>query len=1511
MVMGSLFDTPTDEEDQNPPQPQQPPLQDPMAQQPVSIEPQPAQLPAFSDQDSINRAQAAVGNALQGVNTVAQLGAPPPVQGPPVPQPAGPLVNSTGLPTLNTPNPDLPVNQGIIAQGQQAQQALAQNGPTINYQNGQPYYGPSFGDAFLQGAVGAGIGAPIFGPAGAAIRTAGSMLGGSAAPAAVSALGGNPTEQRIAGTIGSLAPFTGANPWALAGGVGGSEFGQRTGLDVSLPFVGSADTLIGAGLPGLFRGGARAANADPLAGIQSPQVAPAATGIASALDTPKYNWFSDMSATETPWDEANKAQTPQYQANIATLRSAQTGQPAEFTGFRQEGPGERRPGTGTFYGIDPSTSSQYGLDRGNKAAGPDYLRGGPDSSLTIDRVQLQNPLVVEGGHYELGQSYQNSFVPSPARDALTEFWRNIPENPSEAWYVKSDQLIADAAKASGYDGIVYRRPTEDFGDFANWGKNVASPLPLSELGSRAINDTEIVKFDQAPTTTTTAPTSTTTTSGAYPGRGRSPDELDAVDAANALRAAGVHPQEQLIGVTPNGTRFEVPPSLMGHVDVMSGEVRDSRLGTGTPMSVFQRIERPDGTVLWDRGGQQPTPVTTGAYPPRDQFASDEHQQGYYQGLLDTTQLAPHEFRPTRGPDDTDFNQGYKEARANLPPGSLINQPYMPPPEAPTGPAGFRPVEQGLIAEGTDGTIHNITGFLGARGDGEQFFQTEDGVVPLSQLTNLSAADRAELGQMRTAAGGMPPNTPNAAPPSGPNAPGAAAFQQSPAGQQFAGQGAAGMNVTQPGVSSSNAAPSTTYGGGAGGITGQAPPAGRSPSGGGRGGTGGDRGGPPISKNFGVLDYLNIPRTLMAGGDASMSLRQSIVMAFAHPQRWLQSLDTGAQAFTSDIAAKDFADQIANDPLRDTILKNVYQAPTGRGEGTLSTREEQYASPATIPLIESIPGVGKPIGEYYRATERGTLTQLNQVRWDVPKDFALKLIDSRGETPPSVTRETMGEINQAIAPNGDRLTEPSVDALRQLKPESQEMVTNILNQKGEDLSTVTPYTQRMIDKYASAVNEATGRGTLGSAAVEKAVLPLSQVFFSWRNAVAKPEYVAQIFSEPFTPAWNAIVKDQAAFLVGGATTLGLLNLAAKQAGVPIQIGLDPRSADFGKAVIGNAHIDIWGGFQQPARAAWQAVMAAEGKPNAVTQGGREYQKNLGDIGITYLGNKLSPQAALAGQMALMQYGDRLSPGTLDALHEAFPTNRQPSLDLRTASQFLTPLWVQDMASAIKNDGVGTGIPAGAASFMGVGVQDYKPTASGQRANAGTQALSDPTALKQAFTGEDKPLATILQGKNWNDLMSTEKSALTKTLSPELIQQIHDESFRQNPETTKHSDTVQYISDKKLATENATLDRYNRKEITADEAASQMKAAQKEYFAVKNQLDSMPGYLAEQKKFDKSNESGAQIALDGFYQIPDKAGRAAYVAAIMQHDPELGARLLLATQPRNQSKLEELYYSGQLK
>ncbi len=83
------------------------------------------------------------------------------------------------------------------------------------------------------------------------------------------------------------------------------------------------------------------------------------------------------------------------------------------------------------------------------------------------------------------------------------------------------------------------------------------------------------------------------------GAAETSDEALANDAKRALRDAGVNPHDQLVGVSPNGTRMDIPPSLMGHIDVLSGEVRMGN-DAGTPISALDRIERPDGTIVWQK-----------------------------------------------------------------------------------------------------------------------------------------------------------------------------------------------------------------------------------------------------------------------------------------------------------------------------------------------------------------------------------------------------------------------------------------------------------------------------------------------------------------------------------------------------------------------------------------------------------------------------------------------------------------------------------------------------------------------------------------------------------------------------------------------------------------------------------------------------------------------------------------------------------------------------------------------
>ena len=111
-----------------------------------------------------------------------------------------------------------------------------------------------------------------------------------------------------------------------------------------------------------------------------------------------------------------------------------------------------------------------------------------------------------------------------------------------------------------------------------------------------------------------------------------------------------------------------------------------------------------------------------------------------------------------------------------------------------------------------------------------------------------------------------------------------------------------------------------------------------------------------------------------------------------------------------------------------------------------------------------------------------------------------------------------------------------------------------------------------DDIASYVNAATGRGSLGK--FEKAAPFLNATLFSPRLIASRVQLVGKVFSRNTSSfVRKEALKDWAGFLGMGSTVLGLAKLGGAE------VGLDPRSSDFGKIKFGDTRYDIWGGFQQ--------------------------------------------------------------------------------------------------------------------------------------------------------------------------------------------------------------------------------------------------------------------------------------------------------------------------------------------
>ena len=148
---------------------------------------------------------------------------------------------------------------------------------------------------------------------------------------------------------------------------------------------------------------------------------------------------------------------------------------------------------------------------------------------------------------------------------------------------------------------------------------------------------------------------------------------------------------------------------------------------------------------------------------------------------------------------------------------------------------------------------------------------------------------------------------------------------------------------------------------------------------------------------------------------------------------------------------------------------------------------------------------------------------------------------------------------------------------------------------------------------------------------------------------------------------------------------------------LSIEVDPRSTDFGKIKIGNTRFDMWGGYQQWARTF--AQIAFDESKSTVTGKIRGPEKfpftTQWDRALRFAESKMSPTAALVKE--LMQ-------GSKTYIGEDMTLGS-------TAYNKFIPMYIQDIVEAYMDGGLKMALPAGAAGFIGIGVQTYgkkKPT-----------------------------------------------------------------------------------------------------------------------------------------------------------------------------------------------------------
>jgi len=233
-------------------------------------------------------------------------------------------------------------------------------------------------------------------------------------------------------------------------------------------------------------------------------------------------------------------------------------------------------------------------------------------------------------------------------------------------------------------------------------------------------------------------------------------------------------------------------------------------------------------------------------------------------------------------------------------------------------------------------------------------------------------------------------------------------------------------------------------------------------------------------------------------------------------------------------------------------------------------------------------------------------------------------------------------------------------------------------------TVTQHEAKALAFY---VNAATGRGSLGK---HDLALPLlNTLFFSPRLQASRLQLL--VGAPLYRGSWRTrklIAMEYARFAIGAATVIALSSLAGR----PPED--DPRSADFGKIVIGRTRIDPWGGLVQ-----WVTLVARLTSGQTKQQSGKivpirgdkvPYRGNRGwDVATRFMRSKLAP--VFGSAVNFITGEDYIG---------------RPATVLGEAQNLTTPMSGTDIYRAIRAHGLPSGIAMGILAILGVGLNTYE-------------------------------------------------------------------------------------------------------------------------------------------------------------------------------------------------------------
>ena len=267
--------------------------------------------------------------------------------------------------------------------------------------------------------------------------------------------------------------------------------------------------------------------------------------------------------------------------------------------------------------------------------------------------------------------------------------------------------------------------------------------------------------------------------------------------------------------------------------------------------------------------------------------------------------------------------------------------------------------------------------------------------------------------------------------------------------------------------------------------------------------------------------------------------------------------------------------------------------------------------------------------------------------------------------------------------------------------------------------------------AHVVNIITGEGDARIIkSMGKLAPAVNALFFAPRFAISRFQAIYELANPRLSNAARKVLAAQVVKFV--ALNSGILAVASQIPGLHIG-SINPQSTDFGKIRYGNVTLDFWGGYSQIARIVAQGIAGTK-----LSMTGKKLDVERIDIVSRFLRSKLGPIPAYIV--------DNLTGTTFAGKDTTSMTADEKS---NAVLQMLAPLFIQDTADAIVNQGLGGALLAAPASFLGVGVQ------------------TSPTDPKIEIQLRQDALAQETFGQKWETLGPDVQAMLTEQ-SPRIQQ-----------------------------------------------------------------------------------------------------------------------------------------------